>query len=64
MTKWFANAFRKEGLREGLQTPPTYLQSKLTSNLDHYGKKASMKRAYHKKGRAETTLPLKIVLVG
>jgi len=47
-----------------LQTPPTYLQSKLTSNLDHYGKKASMKRAYHKKGRAETTLPLKIVLVG
>jgi hypothetical protein len=42
---------------------PTYLQSKLTSNLDDYGKKASMKRACNKKGRAEMTLPFKIVLV-
>jgi hypothetical protein len=24
MTKWFANVFRKEGLREGLQTPQTW----------------------------------------
>jgi hypothetical protein len=43
---------------------PTNLQCKLTFNLDDYGKKASMKRACNKKGRAEMTLPLKVVLVG
>ena len=48
----------------GLRIAPTYLQSKLTFNLDDYGKKACMKRAYNKKGRAEMTLPLKVVLVG
>jgi hypothetical protein len=51
-------------LKRGLFSSPTYLQCKLTFNLDDYGKKASMKRASNKKGRAEITLPLKVVLVG
>jgi hypothetical protein len=46
-----------------LQLTPTYLQCELTFNLDDYGKKASMQRACNKKGRAEMTLPLRIVLV-
>jgi hypothetical protein len=39
---------------------PTYLQCKLTLNLDDYGKKASMERACNKKGRAEMTLPSRV----
>ena len=46
-----------------LRIAPTNLQGKLTSNLDDYGKKASIKRGCNKKGRVEMPLPLKNVLV-
>jgi hypothetical protein len=36
-----------------LQNTPTYPQSKLTSNLDDYEKKASMKRVCNKKAGSD-----------
>jgi hypothetical protein len=56
--------FRKLSSEKRAWITPTNLRSKLISNLGDYGKKASMKRACNKKGRAEMTLPLKVVLVG
>jgi hypothetical protein len=54
---------RRKRWKWGLSITPTYLRCKLTFNLDDYGKKTNMKRACNKKGRAEMTLPLKVVLV-
>jgi hypothetical protein len=47
-----------------LRIAPTTLQWEVDLGVDDYGKKASIKRACNKKGRAETTLPSKGVLVG
>jgi len=58
---FFSNPVGKES---SLKLSPTYLQCKLTFNLDDCGKKASRERACNKKGRAEMTLPSKVVLVG
>jgi hypothetical protein len=47
-----------------LRNTPTTLQWEVDLRVDDYGKKASIKRACNKKGRAEMTLPSKGVLVG
>jgi hypothetical protein len=47
-----------------LRNTPSILQWEVDLGVDDYGKKASIKRACNKKGRAEMTLPLKVGLVG
>jgi hypothetical protein len=41
--------FRKLSSERGMRITPAYLQSEPTSNLDDYGKKANMKRAFNEK---------------